>query len=45
MGRNIMTMHLETMDDVIKNEPGRSDRYEVVHARNSNTLPCCPWQL
>lgn len=41
MGRNIMTMLFETMDDVIKNEPGRSDRYEVVHAGNSNTLLCC----
>jgi hypothetical protein len=41
MGRNIMTILMETMDEVIKNEPGRSDRYEVVHADNSNTLLCC----
>ncbi len=41
MGRNIMTMLMETMDEVIKNEPGRSDRYEVVHADNPNTLLCC----
>lgn len=41
MGRNIMSMLLETMDEVIKNEPGRSDRYEVVHADNPNTLLCC----
>ncbi|TAH63005.1 MAG: hypothetical protein EWM47_13855 [Anaerolineaceae bacterium] len=27
MGRNIMTMLMETMDKVIRNEPGRSDRY------------------
>lgn len=41
MGRNIMTMLMETMDEVIKNEPGRSDRFEVVHANNPNTLLCC----
>lgn len=41
MGRNIMTMLMETMDEVIKNEPGRSDRYEIVHANNPNTLLCC----
>lgn len=41
IGRNIMTMLMETMDEVIKNEPGRSDRYEVVHASNPNTLLCC----
>lgn len=41
MGRNIMTMLMETMDEVIKNEPGRSDRYEVVHTENPNTLLCC----
>ncbi|NLP34471.1 MAG: ISLre2 family transposase [Clostridiales bacterium] len=41
MGRNIMTMLMETMDEVIKNEPGRSDRYEVVHTNNPNTLLCC----
>ena len=41
MGRNIMTMLMETMDEVIKNEPGRSDRYEVVHTDNPNTLLCC----
>jgi len=41
MGRNIMTMLMETMDEVIRNEPGRSDRYEIVHANNPNTLLCC----
>lgn len=41
IGRNIMTMLMETMDAVIKNEPGRSDRYEIVHAGNPNTLLCC----
>jgi hypothetical protein len=41
MGRNIMTMLMETMDEVIKNEPGRSDRYEIVHANNPNTHLCC----
>jgi len=36
-----MTMLMETMDEVIRNEPGRSDRYEIVHANNPNTLLCC----
>ena len=38
MGRNIMSLLMETMDGAIKNEPGRSDRYEVVHADDPNTL-------
>lgn len=41
MGRNIMKMLMETMDEVIRNEPGRSDRFEIVHANNPNTLLCC----
>lgn len=40
MGRNIMTLLMQTMDEVIRNEPGRSDRYEIVHADAPNTLLC-----
>lgn len=41
MGRNIMTMLMEKMDEVIRKEPGRSERYEIVHANDPNTLLCC----
>ena len=41
MGRNIMSLMMETMDEVIKKEPGRSDRYEIVQVENPNTLLCC----
>ncbi|WP_434579276.1 UPF0236 family transposase-like protein [Thermoanaerobacterium thermosaccharolyticum] len=40
-GRNIMTMLMETMNEAIRNEPGRSDRYEIVHTDAPNTLLCC----
>lgn len=41
MGRNIMTVLMETMDEVIRKEPGRSERYEIVHANAPHTLLCC----